>query len=114
LVSGQDEVVLCSVRIKPKVNYDNSGSVPVWKVLVISIVKVHVRPDRILKPPASAYCLQHVFSVPLHFGVLFADMTPAFIGQINVMAQLIFDTLRHGATSVTLDHHFMPRCLSMI
>ena len=50
---------------------------------------------RILKSPASSNRFQHLAFVAPHFRMLFADVVPAFIGQINLMAQLILDRLQH-------------------
>jgi hypothetical protein len=99
LISGHNEVVLSTVRIKAKANHNDNSGVVVRETTIVPIVKVHLRPDRILEPMPSTDRLQDLPFVPLHFRMFLTDMVPAFIRQINLMAQLIFNRPAHQAGS---------------
>jgi hypothetical protein len=95
LVSGDDKIVLRAARNKAEPDNDDDCAVAGGQIFKVSVIEEHIGTDRILKSSASLNRLQHLTVVALHFRMLFADVVPAFIGQINLMAQLIFDRLQH-------------------
>jgi hypothetical protein len=98
-VTRQNKVVCPPVRINVKAYDHNDGRVPVEEVRVVPIIQIHIRPYGILKSPPSADGFEHAPSVVLDFRMLFADMLPAFIGQINLMASLVSDGATHQQCS---------------
>jgi hypothetical protein len=98
-VTRQNKVVFPPVRIKAKAHNHNDGRVPVEEVRVVSIIQVHIRPYGILKSPTCADGFEHAPSVVLYFRVLFTDMLPAFIGQINLMASFVAYSATHQRCS---------------
>jgi hypothetical protein len=97
LISRNNEVVLRTVSSKAEANYHDDSGVALGQIAIVPIVKKHVRKDRVLKSPASLHGLQNLAILPMHFRMLFTDMVPAFIGQINFMTQLILDRSKHRA-----------------
>jgi len=95
LVSGDDKIVLGTARNKAETDNGDDRTVAGGQIFKVSVIEEHIGADRILKSPASSNRFQHLAFVAPHFRMLFADVVPAFIGQINLMAQLIFDRLQH-------------------
>jgi hypothetical protein len=82
-------------RNKAETDNGHNRTVTGGQICKVSVIEEHIGPDRVLESPASSNRLQDLAFVALHFRMLFADMVPAFICQINLMAELIFDLLQH-------------------
>ncbi|MCZ6450429.1 MAG: hypothetical protein O6918_06145 [Deltaproteobacteria bacterium] len=93
LVSGHDKIVLGAAGSKAETDHDDDRTVAGGQIFKVSVIEENIGTDRILKSSASLNRLQHLAFIVLHFRMLFADVSPTFIGQINVMAQLIFGRL---------------------
>jgi hypothetical protein len=89
LVSSQNKIVLRTVRIKAKAHYNDNGGVRMWEPMIIPRIQIHFWTDRVLKSSPPTNGLQDLHSPLLHLRVLLANMVPAFLSQINLMAQLV-------------------------
>ena len=81
-----------------KAHNHHHGRVFIRETIVVSIVEVNLRPDRVLEPPASAKGLRELPSETLHFWVLFTDVTPALLRKVNLMSQAVFSCSLHAPT----------------
>ncbi len=95
LVSGHDKIVLGAAGSKAETDHDDDRTVTGRQTFKVSVIEEHIGTDRVLKSSASLNRLQHLAFAAQHFRMLFADVVPAFIGQINFMAQLVFGRVQH-------------------
>jgi len=115
LVSGHDKIVLAAGS-EAETDHGDDRTVTGGQVFKVSVIEEHIGTNRVLKSLASLNRLQHLAFVALHFRMLFADVVPAFIGQINLMAQMIFGRLQHRTRLVpkvneAFQSHSSSNCL---
>jgi hypothetical protein len=71
---------------------------------IVSIIQVYIRPNRILKPSASADRFQHFLAIPSHFWMIITNMAPALVSEIDFMSYRIPHGSRHRMNPVSSPH----------
>ena len=89
LVCRKNEIILTPIVVKAKANDNNDSRIITREIAKIQRVEIDLWSNGILKPSPSFDRFKKVFLLPIHFWMFFTYMLPAFIGEINLMAQSI-------------------------